>query len=763
MKLADELRIALSRALEEAAKRRHEYLTLEHVLLALLHDPDTADVLLAVGTDIARLERDLTAYLESEVDKLPEGRPIEPAQTPAFQRVLQRAAFHVQHSGRDLLDGPAVLVEVMREEDSYAVFLLESQGVTRLDITSYMSHGVRKDGLVPRRPAHAGDDEGGEVAQDPLEAYTTELVAKAAAGKIDPLIGREMELERIAHILVRRRKNNPLLLGDPGVGKTALVEGLARHIHEGKVPEPLKEAKIYALDMGAVLAGTRYRGDFEERMKAVMMSLESEEGSILFIDEIHTIVGAGATSGGTMDASNLLKPALAGGTIRCIGSTTHKEFKQAFGRDRALARRFQPVDLDEPSVDESIEILQGLLEGYADHHGVTFDEDAVVAAARLAAKHIADPKLPDKAIDVIDETGASVRLAGRKQVTVADVEATVARMARIPAKSVSVEDKRALEDLEGELKKVLFGQDEAIQAVASAIKLSRAGLRDPDKPIGSFLFAGPTGVGKTELAKQLAEVMGISFQRFDMSEYQERHTASRLIGAPPGYVGYDQGGILTEAINRNPHCVLLLDEIEKAHLDIYNLLLQVMDHASLTDNTGKKADFRNVILIMTTNAGSSEASVRTLGFGERTSEHKVDAALNRTFTPEFRNRLDAMVQFVSLPKEVVVRIVDKFIVQLSDQIAERGVSLSITDAAREWMTDHGYKPEFGAREMGRIIHQHIKRPLADLMLFGALEGGGTARIDVVDDKLTVTADPEAKPPKPSPEEPADEEPEMVDA
>ncbi len=763
MKLADELRIALSRALEEAAKRRHEYLTLEHVLLALLHDPDTADVLTACGTDIARLERDLVAYLESEVEKLPEGPSIEPAQTPAFQRVLQRAAFHVQHSGRELLDGPAVLVEVMREEDSYAVFLIEAQGVTRLDITSFLSHGVRKDGLVPRRPAHAGDEEGGEVAQDPLEAYTTELVQKAADGKIDPIIGRENELERIAHILVRRRKNNPLLLGDPGVGKTALVEGLALHIHEGKVPEPLKEARIYALDMGAVLAGTRYRGDFEERMKAVMMNLESQEGAVLFIDEIHTIVGAGATSGGTMDASNLLKPALASGAIRCIGSTTHKEFKQAFGRDRALARRFQSVDLDEPSVDEAVEILRGLLKGYAEHHAVAYDDEAVEAAARLAAKHIADPKLPDKAIDVIDETGASVRLAGRDRVTISDVESTVARMARIPEKSVSVEDKRALEDLSGALRQVIYGQDEAIEAVASAIKLSRAGLRDPDKPIGSFLFAGPTGVGKTELAKQLADILGINFQRFDMSEYQERHTASRLIGAPPGYVGYDQGGVLTEAINRNPHCVLLLDEIEKAHLDIYNLLLQVMDHASLTDNTGKKADFRNVILIMTTNAGASEASIRTLGFGQRTSEHKIDAALNRTFTPEFRNRLDAMVHFSALPQEVVSRIVDKFISQLSDQIAERGVSISVTDAAREWMADNGYKPEFGAREMSRIIHQHIKRPLADLMLFGDLQGGGTARIDVEDDALTVAAAPESQPPSGSPESPVDEEPELVDA
>jgi len=758
MKLSDTLRIALSRALDDAAKRRHEYLTLEHVLLALLHDPDTTDVLTACGTDVGRLERELIEYLESEIEKTPEGRLVEPTQTPAFQRVLQRAAFHAQHADKDELDGPAVLAEVMREADSYGVYLLESHGVSRLDITSFLSHGIRKDGLVPRRSAHAGDEEDSELPEDPLDAYTTELVAKAEAGKIDPLIGRKDELDRIAHILVRRRKNNPLLLGDPGVGKTALVEGLALHIHQGEVPEPLQDAKIYALDMGAILAGTRFRGDFEERMKAVMMSLESQEGAILFIDEIHTIVGAGATSGGTMDASNLLKPALASGAIRCIGSTTHKEYKQAFGRDRALARRFQTVILEEPSVEESIDILKGLLPGYAEHHGVSYEEDAVEAAARLAAKHIAEPKLPDKAIDVIDETGASVRLGGGTTVTLDDVEATVARIARIPAKSVSSEDKKALGNLEEELKQVIFGQDEAIKAVTSAIKLSRAGLRDPNKPVGSFLFAGPTGVGKTELAKQLAEVMGISFQRFDMSEYQERHTASRLIGAPPGYVGFDQGGILTEAINRNPHCVLLLDEIEKAHLDIYNLLLQVMDHASLTDNTGKKADFRHVILIMTTNAGASEAAVRTLGFGERSSEHKVDRALNRTFSPEFRNRLDAIVHFGALPKEVVSLIVDKFVERLQDQVAERGVSIQVTPAAHDWLAENGYKPEFGAREMERIIHQNIKRPLADMMLFGDLQSGGTATIDVEGEELVVRSEPETAAPEPAPPEP-----ELVDA
>lgn len=756
MNLADELRVALSRALDEATLLRHEFLTLEHVLLALLHDPTTADALKAVGVDLAQLEADLSAFLESEVEKIPEGRPVEPQQTPAFQRVLQRAAFHVQHAGRDTLDGPAVLVEVLREQDSYAVFLIESQGVTRLDVTSFMSHGKRKDGLVNRGPASAGVEDDGEVAENPLDAYATELVAKAAAGKIDPLIGRNEELQRIAHVLVRRRKNNPLLLGDPGVGKTAMVEGLARHIHEGKVPEPLKNCTIYALDMGALLAGTRYRGDFEERMKAVMDALAEADKAILFIDEIHTIVGAGATAGGTMDASNLLKPALADGSVRCIGSSTHREYKQAFGKDRALARRFQTIEINEPSVDDAVEILRGLLDGYSSHHGVEFTDDAVEAAARLAAKHISEPKLPDKAIDVIDETGASVRLDGRKTAKVVDVEATVARIARIPAKSVSNEEKVSLSDLETDLKAVIYGQDDAITAVASAIKLSRAGLRDVDKPVGSFLFAGPTGVGKTELAKQLAEVLGISFQRFDMSEYQERHTASRLIGAPPGYVGYEQGGILTDAINRNPHCVLLLDEIEKAHGDIYNLLLQVMDHASLTDNTGKKADFRNVVLIMTTNAGASEAATKPLGFGERSSEMKVDRALSRTFTPEFRNRLDALVQFGPLPENVVLRIVDKFVGQLEDQVAERGVKIRITAKAKEWMAVEGYKPEFGAREMGRVVHNSIKKPLADLMLFGPLQDGGEAIIDMVDGELTVTPKTQQLPLK-------EDEPDLVDA
>ena len=670
----------------------------------------------------------------------------------AFGKVLQRALFFVQSSKKEELDGPTVLSEVLREEESMAVYLLNRHGVRRVDVTAYLSHGKGKavPGMKKRRPtasAGAGDEapatdeetieKGGD---DPLAEYTEELVARAAAGHIDPLIGRDEEVERIVHILARRRKNNPLLVGDPGVGKTAIVEGLARRIHDGTVPGPLKGNMVYSLDMGALLAGTRYRGDFEERLKAVIGELEDRDDAVLFIDEIHTIVGAGATSGGTMDASNLLKPALQGGRLRCIGSTTHKEHKQAFGRDRALARRFQIVEVGEPSVEECIDILKGLQKHYEEHHKLRFTEEAVEAAARLAAKHLNDNKLPDKAIDVLDETGAAVRLAERDVVEVDDVEATIARMARIPKKSVSEQEKKALGDLAVDLRKVIYGQDDAVEAVASAIKLSRAGLKDPNKPVGSFLFAGPTGVGKTELARQLAEILGVSFQRFDMSEYQERHTASRLVGAPPGYVGFEQGGLLTETINRHPHCVLLLDEIEKAHPDIYNLLLQVMDHASLTDNNGRKADFRNVIVIMTTNAGARDASVRTVGFGARTGAHKQDAALSRTFSPEFRNRLDALVKFGPLPEEVVTRIVDKFVAALGEQVADRGVKLELTDAGRAWMATEGYKPEFGAREMSRVVLQHIKRPLADLMLFGDLKDGGTAIVDHVagDDDKTLS-------------------------
>jgi len=743
MKIADNLRVALSRAMEDAGKRRHEYLTLEHVLLALLHDPETADVIEAVGGKLSGLEKELNRYLDEEVETVDGDADVEPQQTIGFNRVFSRAAFHVQSAGKDVLDGPNVLVELMREEESFAVYLLEAQGIKRLDITTFLSHGVRKDGkkTVPggAGPARAGGEEGANLANDPLTAYTVELVAKAARGEVDPLIGRTREIERIVHILARRRKNNPLLLGDPGVGKTALAEGIAKAIHEKKVPTFLENATVWSLDMGALLAGTRSRGDFEERLKAVLASLEEKENAILFIDEIHTIVGAGSVSGSAMDAGNLLKPSLQSGKLRCIGSSTHKEYKGAFGRDRALARRFQVVDLDEPNVEEAIEIVRGLRKSYEEHHGVTFSGDALEAAVRLAAKHLPEAKLPDKAIDVLDESGASVRLAGRTEVAVEDIETTIARMARIPPKSVSGEEKRALGDLTVELKGVIFGQDEAVDAVSGAIKLSRAGLKDHDKPVGAFLFAGPTGVGKTELAKQLASLLGLAFHRFDMSEYQERHTASRLIGAPPGYIGFDQAGLLTDAISRTPHCVLLLDEIEKAHPDIYNLLLQVMDHATLTDNNGKKADFRNVILIMTTNAGARDAAVRTMGFGERTGAHKQDAALERVFSPEFRNRLDGIVRFGPLPEVVVRQIVDKFLRALQGQVAERGVTIEATEAARGWMAVAGYKPEYGAREMNRVILKHIKRPLADMMLFGELKSGGVCVIDLVDGKLSLSA------------------------
>ncbi len=766
MKIADSLRIALSRAVEDAARRRHEFLTAEHVLLTLLHDPDAAEVLEAVGADLRRLEKELDEYLEAEVEKVPGTDPVEPEQTLAFQRVIQRAAMHVQSQDKETLTGVHILTELLREQESYAVYLLEKQGIKRLDVTTWLSHGKGKGARLVRRgaapggaqPEPADGEESSRPADDALSAYTEELVAKAAAGRIDPLIGRDAEVERIVHILARRRKNNPLLLGDPGVGKTALVEGLARRVHEGTVPDTLKDARVYALDMGALLAGTRFRGDFEERIKAVLEEIQQVDKAILFIDEIHTLVGAGATSGGSMDASNLLKPALSDGRLRCIGSTTHKEHKQAFGKDRALARRFQVVEVDEPSVEDTIAILHGLLPAYQEHHGLTYSPEAVEAAARLSAKHISEAKLPDKAIDVLDEAGAAVRLGGRPTVELADIEATVARMARIPPKSVSVEERRELSDLEVELKKVIYGQDEAVRAVASAIKLSRAGLKDPDKPVGSFLFAGPTGVGKTELARQLALSLGVSFQRFDMSEYQERHTASRLIGAPPGYVGFDQGGLLTEAIVRNPHCVLLLDEIEKAHPDIFDLLLQVMDHATLTDNTGRKADFRNVVLIMTTNAGARDAAVRMSGFVSRSGEFRADAALERTFSPEFRNRLDALVRFGPLPPEVVGRIVDKFLAQLQAQVAERGVRIEADEQARAWLAQAGYKPEMGAREMGRVIHQQIKRPLADLMLFGSLAQGGRAILEVVDGALQVRGEAkaegaedaeEAQPPAPS--------------
>jgi ATP-dependent Clp protease ATP-binding subunit ClpA len=747
MTLSRELTIALSLALEVAREKRHELLTLEHVLYALLTDPTTAECLEACGGDLKKLEVELEAFFD-KMEKLTEeeAEDSEPTQTAAFNRVLQRAVGHVQSSGKTEVTGSNLLVAMYSENDSHAVHMLERQQVTKLDVTAFIAHGVRKS---PVRKASAGmssssNTDGAETSapasNDPLANYCVDLVARAAAGKIDPLVGRESEIERTLQILARRRKNNPLFLGDPGVGKTAIVEGLARRIHEGKVPDLLKESRVYALDMGALIAGTRYRGDFEERLKAVLKALEEKPKAILFIDEIHTIIGAGATQGGSMDASNLLKPALANGELRCIGSTTHGEYRAAFGRDRALARRFQTIDVPEPTVDECILILHGLRKQFESHHGITFTEDAIDAAARLAARHINDRYLPDKAVDVLDEAGAAARLHNPGSVVgVPEIEAVVARMARVPPRTVSNEEQMNLAKLPELLQGRIFGQQDAISAVTQTIKLNRAGLGNPNKPVGCFLFSGPTGVGKTELAKQLAEVLGVAFLRFDMSEYMEKHTVSRLIGAPPGYVGFEQEGLLTGAVNRTPYAVLVLDEIEKAHPDIFNILLQVMDHATLTDNNGKKADFRNVILIMTTNAGARDAAVRTMGFGERTGAHKQDAALDRAFSPEFRNRLDGIVRFGPLPEVVVRQIVDKFLRALQGQVAERGVTIEATEAARGWMAVAGYKPEYGAREMNRVILKHIKRPLADMMLFGELKSGGVCVIDLVDGKLSLSA------------------------
>ncbi|MCP4868648.1 MAG: ATP-dependent Clp protease ATP-binding subunit ClpA [Proteobacteria bacterium] len=751
--LTQELQDTLRRALEAALARRHEYLLLEHLLFAMLDDPRGIECLEAAGADIERLRAELIEYLESQVPSLPKGSDREPQQTMSFQRVLQRAAMHMRSSGRDNIDAGHLLISMFREAESYAVYVLESQNVRRFDLVNYVSHGISKVAGKedPRVPTGAGDDgEGGGAVDDPLASFCTELVAKAKAGKIDPLIGRSLEIERALQVLCRRRKNNPVFVGDPGVGKTALAEGLALKISEGKVPDILVGAKVYALDMSAVLAGTRYRGDFEERLKALMKALSEEDNAILFIDEIHTVVGAGATSGGTMDASNMLKPALANGELRCIGSTTFTDYKAAFGRDRALARRFQKIDVVEPTAEETYKILRGLKERYEAHHGVKYTNAALQTAADLAARYINDLHLPDKAIDVIDEAGARMRLQPdskrRKTVRPKDIEEIVARMARIPPKSVSSDDKEKLRTLERDLGLLIFGQDEAVETVASAVKLGRSGLKAPDKPIANLLFAGPTGVGKTELARQLAVVMGVEFLRFDMSEYMEKHAVSRLIGAPPGYVGFDQGGLLTDAIVKNPHSVLVLDEIEKAHPDLFNILLQVMDHATLTDNNGRKADFRNVVIIMTTNAGARELARSGVGFGGAELAGKPkggNKALERTFSPEFRNRLDKVVMFSSLPPEVVRRVVDKFIHELDGQLADKKVQLEITDAAKDWLAKEGYDSKFGARPMARVIHEHIKKPMADELLFGSLVGGGVALVDVVDGKIVVSSKSEA--------------------
>jgi ATP-dependent Clp protease ATP-binding subunit ClpA len=747
MTISKELEHTIQAAFDEARRRRHEFVTLEHVLWALLKDPVAAKILKACGANLTRLRKDLEQFFDEQLTSLPEGTEREPQQTAGFWRSLQRAAMHVQGSGKNDIDGGNLLVAMYRERESHAVFLLEQHGVRRLDVLNYIAHGITKAGDEEAPTEHVGgvDEEAdsGDAAADPLEAYTVNFVQKAAEGRVDPLIGRTAELERAIQVLARRRKNNPLFVGEPGVGKTAIVEGMALAIHERRVPSNLLDHQIFALDMGALLAGTKFRGQFEERLKGVIKAVTKDPNAILFIDEIHTIVGAGATSGGSMDASNLLKPALASGELRCIGSTTFQEYKSSFERDRALARRFQKIEVLEPTVDETVLILKGLKSSYEKHHGVTYSDGALDAAAKLAAKYINDRHLPDKAIDVIDEAGAAERLkpADKKKPVLepVDIEAVVAKMAKIPAKTVSASDEAALRDLEPSLKKVIFGQDRAIDGLVSAIKLNRSGLGAADKPIGSFLFSGPTGVGKTELAKQLAQVMGVEFLRFDMTEYMEKHTVSRLIGAPPGYVGFDQGGLLTDAIRKTPYAVLVLDEIEKAHPDIFNILLQVMDHATLTDNNGRKADFRHVVLIMTTNAGAREMSSRGMGFdaGKQTVKTAVRGkdAIERTFAPEFRNRLDAWISFESLPKPIILQVVDKLVKELVVQLVEKQVMLQLGDDAREWLADHGFDPQFGARPMARLIQNELKKPLADEILFGRLKSGGKVRASVENDKL----------------------------
>ena len=738
---AESLEKTLHQALHNAADRRHEYATLEHLLLALIDDADAAQVMQACGVDLGELGDAVTHYLDNELDSLKVAEKTDPAPTSGFQRVVQRAILHVQSSGKDVVTGANVLVALFSERESYAVYFLQQQDMSRLDAVSYISHGIGKGGQPVEQRSVRGTEEPQEEKQDAaakqkkdsaLDQFTVNLNARAQAGKIDPLIGRGPEVDRTIQILCRRSKNNPLYVGDPGVGKTAIAEGLARKIVEGDVPEVLQKAVIYSLDMGALLAGTRYRGDFEERLKQVVSELEKMPHAVLFIDEIHTVIGAGATSGGAMDASNLLKPALSSGTIRCIGSTTYKEFRNHFEKDRALLRRFQKIDVNEPTIEDTIKILKGLRTAFEDHHKVKYTPDAIKTAVELSARYINDRKLPDKAIDVIDEVGAMQMLVPpakrRKIITAREIESVIATMARIPPKSVSKDDKKVLEHLERDLKRVVFGQNKAIEVLSSAIKLSRAGLRDPDKPIGNYLFSGPTGVGKTEVARQLANIMGIPLQRFDMSEYMERHSVSRLIGAPPGYVGYDQGGLLTDAIDQQPHCVLLLDEIEKAHPDLFNILLQVMDHGKLTDHNGKQVDFRNVIIIMTSNAGASDLAKSAYGFTQNKRSGDDVEAINRLFAPEFRNRLDAIISFGHLPKEVVAKVVDKFVLQLEAQLADRNVTIELSDEARDWLVENGYDDAMGARPMARLIQSTIKTPLADEVLFGRLKDGGAVKV-----------------------------------
>ncbi len=749
---------ALHRALAHANERRQEYATLEHLLLSLTEDKDAVAVMRACAVDVDELRKSIMTYVDNELGNLVTHDDREAKPTAGFQRVIQRAVIHVQSSGREEVTGANVLVAIFAERESHAAYFLQEQDMTRYDAVNYISHGIAKrpglsesrtpKGVEPERSGEDGGSSSGEEGgggrakkegQSALEAYCIDLNKKAADGKIDPLIGREAEVSRTIQILCRRSKNNPLFVGDPGVGKTAIAEGLARKIIKGEVPDVLKDCTVYQLDMGILLAGTRYRGDFEERLKAVVKEIEQKPGAIMFIDEIHTVIGAGATSGGAMDASNLLKPALSGGTIRCMGSTTYKEYRQHFEKDRALARRFQKIDVNEPSIPDTIAILKGLKPYYEDFHKVKYTDQAIESAVQLSARYMADRKLPDKAIDVIDETGASLMLLPEKMrrrvIDVPEIEATVATMARIPAKSVSKDDATVLKNLETELKRLVFGQDKAIAALTSAIKLARAGLREPEKPIGNYLFSGPTGVGKTEVAKRLAEVLGVQMLRFDMSEYMERHSVSRLIGAPPGYVGFDQGGLLTDGVDQNPYCVLLLDEIEKAHPDLFNILLQVMDHGKLTDHNGKSVDFRNVILIMTTNAGAQDAQRAAIGFGSTVRTGDDQEAINRLFTPEFRNRLDAIIPFSHLPPEIVRKVVEKFVLQLEAQLSERQINIEISAEAADWLAKKGYDQQMGARPLARVIQEEVKKPLAEEVLFGKLAKGGTVRILLDDDRL----------------------------
>ncbi len=746
--LSKELEFTLGQAFQRAREQRHEYMTVEHLLLCLLDNPSASKVLRACGADEGRLRSDISLFVAETTPLIPTGDKRETQPTIGFQRVLQRAVFHVQSAGKKEVMGANVLVALFGEQDSQAVFLLNQQDISRLDVVNFISHGIFKvPGEGQDEEADAGEERvgGGKESASPLESFTSNLNELARQGRIDPLIGRQAEVERTIQTLCRRRKNNPLLVGEAGVGKTAIAEGLARRIVEEEVPEVLADAVIYALDLGALVAGTKYRGDFEKRLKAVIAQLKRQPKAVLFIDEIHTIIGAGSASGGVMDASNLIKPVLASGELRCIGSTTYQEFRGIFEKDRALARRFQKIDIEEPSVEDTVGILKGLKTRFEEHHQVIYTQPALRAAAELSAKHINDRHLPDKAIDVIDEAGAHVQLQPaarrKKRIDVADIERIVAKIARIPPKQVSASDTESLRNLDRDLKMVVFGQENAIDTLTAAIRMSRAGLGQEEKPIGSFLFAGPTGVGKTEVTRQLARILGLELIRFDMSEYMERHTVSRLIGAPPGYVGFDQGGLLTEAINKHPHAVLLLDEIEKAHPDVFNLLLQVMDHGTLTDNNGRKADFRHVVLVMTTNAGAAETSRPSIGFTEQ--DHATDGmeAIKRLFSPEFRNRLDAVVQFGSLSPDVIANVVNKFIFELEQQLLEKKVVLVVEDEARVWLAQRGYDPRLGARPMGRIIRDYIKKPLANEILFGKLANGGSARVQVAGEDLAFVVAP----------------------